>query len=142
MIGSVVRTASESGGEKQLATVREKVECNEHEIVRDAIGSEVMKAGFPRADGREGSAALHLKVVDFGVREVQRGFVVPYATVSAKLISAAGKRLWSATAQSSGVERRAAENYGAKSYCDDFKLVAEDLASQMIRGPIRPLETR
>jgi hypothetical protein len=140
IIGSAVRSASESDSETRLSALREKADCNEHAILRDAFASELRKTGFARAASSGSPAVLHLKITEFGVREVQRGFVVPHTIISARLISTEGKRLWSATAESSGVDRRPVQNYNAPSYCEDFKSVAEDIANQMIRGPIRPLE--
>jgi len=141
LIGSAVASGSEAGATERLNSQRKAQACNEHDSVRTAVEAELQRAGFACAALQQG-AALRVKVIDFGLREVQTGFVVPYAVASAALESHEGENLWSATAESSGMDRRRPEAYDAESYCAAFRAVADDLASQLIRGPIRPLETR
>jgi hypothetical protein len=141
MITSVVRSASESDNQRHVRSWSSSG-CDERELLRAALAGQMHEAGFyVTNDVGASPARLQLKLQEFGLREVQRESAVPFATVSAKLLRADGTAFWSATAQSCGLERKRIDEYSPEAYRAAFIPVANDLAAQLIRGPIRPIET-
>jgi hypothetical protein len=79
-------------------------------------------------------------VTEVGIAELQRGgYFGAVGRVHARLRNAANKELWSAEASSSSTRLRRREEYDARPelYSEDFREVAEDIARQLIDGPIR-----
>jgi hypothetical protein len=76
-----------------------------------------------------------------GLREVEREQFAPFADASARFSAHDGKEIWTARAQSTGLQRRAMRDFHEKPelYRQDFDDVVQDVVNQLIEGPVRPV---
>lgn len=134
-IGSIA--AGASSGDGQFVSALHDV-CDEAQVLRTAVERSLMKHGLVK-DSAAASSEMTLSLTEFGFLEEQPGYFVPYAYASASLKNSAGAKVWSATACSRGLAARSKRDYveQADTYTKDFGGVAEDLARQLIEGPIR-----
>lgn len=85
------------------------------------------------------TSTLQLEVKSYGIDELQPGWYGPFLCAAAELKDSAGKQIWSGEAASVGshlVQKAELEN-NPKLYREDFAEVADDVAHQLIEGPIR-----
>ena len=93
-------------------------------------------------ESRDAAAAqLTLTVEALGLREVERYRFAPFAAASARLVDLNGKELWSARAKSTGTELHPLQAFSDEPdlYRRGFHEAANDLANQLIQGPIRAI---
>jgi hypothetical protein len=85
---------------------------------------------------------LQLCVQVVGLREVERDQFAPFALGVASLHSPDGKELWKAQARSTGTKPHPLETFGTQPdlYRKDFAEVADDLATQLVDGPVREIK--
>jgi hypothetical protein len=91
------------------------------------------------ATGGTPTSTLELEIKSYGIDELQYAWYGPYLCVAAELKDATGKKLWSEQAVSVGtmLHRKAELERNPKLYREEFAEVADDIAHQLIEGPIR-----
>lgn len=102
----------------------------------DAVKAQLQKAGL--LVGTVGAWKLQTRIRTIGLREPQRGFWVPYLNVRAELDSG-GAKPWQTYASSTGTRLRRLEEFSKNPelYRKDMDELIEDIARQLIEGPIR-----
>jgi hypothetical protein len=137
-IGAIGMGASQAGGSAMVAAVRDA--CDEGQMLRAAIERLLTRHGL--GSDSSGPSEMTLRLIEFGLLEEQPGYFVPFAYASASVNNAQGKDIWSATAYSQAIKPRGRQEYTSRqeSYLEDFQTVCEDLARQLIEGPIRPIK--
>ncbi len=140
VIGGTISIVSDAQGNDLMPQLRHATGKFEPDLVHDQFCERLRTAGIQISESNN-APALKLKLTSFGLREVQRGFFVPYVSAEAGLMDSGGKRLWHASAQSIGIKPRRKEEFQQSPilYRDDFLDVAADLSRQLIQGPIRTI---
>ena len=131
---------SEQGGISWVSDIRAKSGVDEGMILAEKVRERVRLLGSEHAAERDGGPTLDVRVMTAGISELERGgFFGVTATALARLWSAEKKEIWNAEAHSSSTRLRRREEYSANPalYAEDFREVAEDLARQVVLGPIR-----
>ena len=129
----------EGKGVPWVDAIRSRSALNEAELVTASIQERVRSLDAANADAAAGPV-LEVTLKEAGIAELQRGgFFGAVGRVHARLRNSANKELWSAEATSSSTQLRRREDYDTNPalYAEDFRQVAEDLARQLIDGPIR-----
>jgi hypothetical protein len=127
----------EGKGLSWVNSIRARGGLDEAEVVAESIRERVRQLN---AGNTNGGPILEVAVTEVGIAELQRGgYFGAVGRVHARLRNAANKELWSAEASSSSTRLRRREEYDARPelYSEDFREVAEDIARQLIDGPIR-----
>jgi hypothetical protein len=112
--------------------------CQEEtQTVLNAVKTRLARAGMNVSD--TGSNKLTIRTTALGVREVHRGFWVPFVQVSAKLAAGEEANRWKTFASSSGTKPRALKEFSMNPdlFKQDFAEAADDVARQLVQGPIR-----
>jgi hypothetical protein len=88
------------------------------------------------------NSQLKICIKSIGLREVERNQFVPSAMAVAMLYSPTGQETWRATARSNGSNPRALDAFEKQPdfYRKDFDEVADDLARQLVEGPVREIK--
>lgn len=142
LIGSVfaagVGSKDESDGKRQFERVREQTGRFEPGLILEAVRERLRAAGITLAEDHA-ARLLIVEVKAVGLEESQRGFLAPCVRVSLRLAGDEPAREWKSFTHSLGTRPRRLEDYVARPelYRQDFKEVAEDIARQLIIGPIR-----
>jgi len=127
----------EGKGSSWVNSVRARGGLDEAEVVVASIQERVRRLD---AANTNAGPIMEVAVTEVGIAELQRGgYFGAVGGVQARLRTAANKELRSGEARSSSTRLRRREEYDAKPelYADDFREVAEDIARQLIDGPIR-----
>ena len=130
---------SNSKGVSWVSSIRAQSGIHEGEIVQQKVLDRVRKVQEVAVDTNAGPV-LTVEVQEAGLAELQRGgWFGAHGTVSATLRSSGGESLWEATARATSTKLRRREEFDQQPtlYRDDFTEVADDIARQLIEGPIR-----
>ena len=139
VIGASVAANAESGG---MDIVRNLCRTNglfEAAMITNSIQSRLLHAGLtPPKAGSPNDLIIEVQTV--GLLEPQQGFWVPYVHVLARLDRNAGGDTWSTRVSSTGTKYRRLDEFSnhPELYAADFAELAEDVARQVVDGPIRP----
>ena len=131
---------SEQGGISWVSDIRARSGIDEGKVLAEVVRERVRQLGSEHATETAGGPTVDLRVTEAGISELERGgFFGVTATARVRLFSAEQKQIWSAEARSSSTRLRRREGYTANPalYGEDFREVAEDLARQVVIGPIR-----
>jgi hypothetical protein len=130
---------SNSKGVSWVSSIRAQSGIHEGGIVLQKVLDRVRKLQELTVD-TNAAPVLTVEVQKAGLAELQRGgWFGAHAGVSAQLTNKTGESLWTATAYATSAKLRRREEFDQKPtlYSDDFTVVAEDIARQLIEGPIR-----
>ena len=138
MVALSIGSGDEAAGRTQLKQIHQGDPVFELGLVLGKIRAQLHRAGIV-ADGAESGRILSIEIRSISLEETQRGFCSPSFSVSARLTDAGGNSIWSATARSTGHRMRTLAEYARQpeSYREDFAEVAEDVAQQLVSGPLR-----
>lgn len=149
-----VRTAREIGGVIGL-TVAAGIEHStnaygsaatvlgtfEAAMAQERFVKRLSAAGLDPENGAPGAQRVEFRVETVGLREVERERFAPFASAVGRLYSSDGKVVWHAHAKSTGSRPRAVAEFREKPdlYREEFEEVANDIANQLVEGPVRPI---
>lgn len=145
MIGGImliVAGAIESSGGDWMEKIRKETGEFEPDLLLDRVNAEIRQLPTDSKLSGNSSPVLEISFSQIGIPELQHEWYGTYGLARARLRDAAGKDVWSAQASSTSTKlrRRAEFESDPSLYRKDFEEVAEDLARQLIQGPIRPLK--
>lgn len=85
------------------------------------------------------TSTLELQIKCYGIDQLQPGWYGPYLCAAAVIKDSDGKKIWSAQAASVGtrLRQKADLQNNPELYREDFAEVVEDVAHQLVEGPIR-----
>jgi hypothetical protein len=139
LIMSAAAETVEGKGLPWVSSIRAQSGLDEANVVTESIRQRVRMLDASNME-TNGGPVLEVFVQEVGLAELQRGgYFGAVGMVLARLRNANGKELWSGVARSTSTRQRRREEYDAKPglYAEDFREVAEDIARQLIDGPIR-----
>jgi hypothetical protein len=141
LIGQSIASSSEATGRKLQDALRETSNRCEAPLLSGSIETHLRSAGVQLVPPDREAPRLKVNIVARGLAEVVPGHFSAHATVASELFSATGRRLWSARVQSVATVKRPVAEFQSRpeQYRDDFAEVADDLARQLVQGPIRPM---
>jgi hypothetical protein len=139
LVGASVGAGEESQGRAMVRQMHKDGGHFEAQLVSEEITSRLTRSGIQLTSEADAQTCLVIDVTSVGLREAQRGFWVTYLGVGARLRKPDGGNLWSACASSTGTKQRRVEEFAAnvEVYRQDLREAAEDLARQLVVGPIR-----
>jgi hypothetical protein len=140
VVGSI-RIAADTTVDEYLKAIRAVTGDFEAALIDEYFRGRLAAAGVTLKPEGEGPR-LETRLQSFGIREVQRGFYAPFAVLTARLNAPDGKNIWTADAQSVAPSLRRKEEYARDPtlYSKEFAQIADDLARQLVEGPIRQFE--
>ena len=139
LIMGAAASSVEGKGVPWVDSIRSRSGLDEADLLTANIQERVQKLAAPNTETSAGPV-LEVTSKEAGIAELQRGgYSGPVGRVHARLRNSANKELWSAEASSTSTQLRRREDYDTNPalYAEDFRQVAEDLARQLIDGPIR-----
>jgi hypothetical protein len=145
LIGVIVATsiasASSSDERKVLEDIRGSSGHFEAGVLASAFQARITSAGIHTETNSLVGATLIVLPKTVGLVELSRQQFTPCIVAQARLIADGDKKVWSATAKAIRNSGRALEDYrlDPQLYRSDFDALADDLARQLVSGPIRPM---
>ena len=130
----------EGKGVPWVNAIRAKSGIYEADLLVDSVRERIHDLNGTSSAGAGAGPTLELVIKEAGVAELERGgFFGVFGVAQARLRSAENKELWNAQARSSSTRLRKQSEYDANPalYAEDFREVAQDIARQLVEGPIR-----
>lgn len=145
LIGAIIATsvASASGSDerKQFAEIRGSTGDFEAASLANAFQARIESAGINSGSNSLSGARLIIHPQSVALVELSRQQFTPCIVAQAKVITADNKKVWQGKAKAIKSTGRPLEDYlhDPQLYKSDFNGLAEDLARQLVSGPIRPM---
>jgi hypothetical protein len=138
VIGRSVAAAAAGDGEDRVIALRERNGAPEAKAIEGSLETRLKSAGM-KLSGVSATHRLTISLTAVGLMEHQRGYWAPMAKVTAELLNQSDEKMWKAIAASTGTHPRKLDEFSQQPelYRNDFAEVADDLARQLIEGPIR-----
>ena len=139
----VVAGAIESKGGDWMAKIREQTGEFEADLLLEKVTSELRELQPDSSSaGGDRTPVLEISFSQIGIPELQRDWYGAYGLARARLRDHTDQEVWSAQASSTSTKlrRRAEFEVNPSLYQADFADVAEDIARQLVDGPIRSLK--
>ncbi|MGZ5569005.1 MAG: hypothetical protein ACXWKG_18495 [Limisphaerales bacterium] len=130
----------EKSGISQVDDIRCRSGIHEADEIVKRIRERVRELNAGTSSVVAGAHILYVSVTEAGISELERGgFFGASATVYARLEDDQHKELWHAEARSTSTRLRRVAEYQTNPafYGEDFREAADDIARQLIEGPIR-----
>jgi hypothetical protein len=139
LVGTGIAASDERGGAEIVRNIRATDGNFEPGMIVNAINAALRKSEIHVSDSADANRTLLVRVNSVGLLEPQRNFWVVTANVSARLENTNKTSIWSATVDSTGTHTRRMDDFARDPslYAKDFEEVADDIARQLIAGPIR-----
>lgn len=143
LVGVLIGHSVAQGIEQNNDVLREMRKANgefESALVQEQFESMLTRHGLTTVSTN--GTTLYVRLVACGLREIERQRFAPFAAAQAELRNGAGKQIWSAHTVSVCPNGRPLEELAKDPalYRREFGPIAEDLAHQLIEGPIRPVQ--
>jgi hypothetical protein len=139
LVAAGVGAGEESRGKEEVKRLHAGSGGTEVQRVTEEITNSLIRSGIQLSADGNAPTKLLINVESVGLQEVQRRFWVACVRVTARLRKPDAGESWSACASSTGTKLRRVEEFTADPglYREDFWEAAEDVARQLVVGPIR-----
>src|ERR1051325_561116 len=130
----------DSGGSGWVDKIRARSEVSEVAVLMEAVRAKVERLNSEQANSKDSEAIVTVFLLSGGIDELERGgFFGVSVSAAASLQNGQNKTVWHESAESTSTHLRRREEYEANPalYGKDFQEAAEDVARQLIEGPIR-----
>lgn len=119
--------------------IRAKSGIHEPDTIVESVRERIAKLDGQAGNGASDGPLLEVFVVQIGIAELERGGFFGVTGEAQANLKAADKLLWKARARSTSTHLRRTADYDANPalYAEDFREVAQDIARQLVEGPIR-----
>lgn len=139
-VGALIGYSIASGIERNNEVVEKLANANgpfESQQLNDQIQLALTRQSVNNAS--ESVATLNVRLRVAGLDEIEPKRFVAFGVAQAELRDSAGKQVWEAAAEATSINSRPLSEYEREPglYRKDFAEVAEDLARQLIEGPVR-----